>query len=74
MNTATTSNNVEQFPSNPKPQTPREVIRANVDLLIDQLEAGQSEALTSHLAAMGEFHNYLSEPGEQIYMFAGRYS
>ena len=56
MTTAT--NNVETLPSNPKPQTTREVIQANVDLLIEQLEAGHSEALTAYLTAMGRFHNY----------------
>ena len=50
--------NVTTLPSTPKPQTSREVIQANVDLLIAQLEAGHSEALTSYLTAMGRFHNY----------------
>jgi antirestriction protein ArdC len=44
--------------SNPKPQTAKEVIAANVQSLIDQLEAGHSEALTAYLTAMGRFHNY----------------
>ena len=42
----------------PKPQTSREVIQANVSLLIEQLEAGHSEGLTAYLTAMGRFHNY----------------
>ena len=54
----TTANNVTALPSTPKPQTTREVIQANVDLLIQQLEAGHSEALTAYLTAMGRFHNY----------------
>ena len=54
----TTANNVQTLPSTPKPQTTREVIQANVDLLIEQLEAGHSEALTAYLTAMGRFHNY----------------
>ena len=31
---------------------------ANVQLLIEQLEAGHSEGLTAYLTAMGRFHNY----------------
>lgn len=50
--------NVTALPSTPKAQTSREVIQANVDLLIAQLEAGHSGALTSYLTAMGRFHNY----------------
>ena len=46
------------FPSRPKQQTAREVIAANVKLLIEQLEAGHSEGLTAYLTAMGRFHNY----------------
>ena len=52
------ASNVETLPTNPKPQTTREVIQANVDLLIAQLEAGHSEALTAYLTAMGRFHSY----------------
>ena len=45
MNSAATTNNVEQFPSSPKPQTSREVIHCErADLLIEQLEQGHSEA------------------------------
>src|SRR5579875_3248169 len=40
-----TTSNVETLPTTPKPQTTREVIQANVELLIEQLEAGHSEAL-----------------------------
>lgn len=58
MNTTATTSNVEQFSSSLKPQTSREVIQANVQLLIEQLEVGHSEALTDYLAAMGKFHNY----------------
>ena len=39
-------------------QTAKEVIAANVQALIEQLEQGQSEALTAYLTAMGRFHNY----------------
>jgi hypothetical protein len=47
---ATTSNN--------QPKTAKEVIAANVQALIEQLEAGHSEALTAYLNAMSRFHNY----------------
>jgi hypothetical protein len=40
------------------PSTKRELIAANVKLLIEQLEAGKSEALTNYLTAMSRFHNY----------------
>src|SRR5260370_7972411 len=39
-------------------QTAKEVIAANVQGLIEQLEQGHSEALTAYLTAMGRFHNY----------------
>jgi hypothetical protein len=62
MSSIATSNqnrsNVTTLPSTPKPQTSKEVIAANVQLLIEQLEAGHSEALTAYLTAMGRFHNY----------------
>lgn len=41
-----------------KVPTSKELIAANVKLLIEQLEAGHSEALTAFLTAMGRFHNY----------------
>ena len=50
-NTATTSNNSQ-------PKTAKEVIAANVQNLIEQLEAGHSDALTAYLNAMSRFHNY----------------
>jgi hypothetical protein len=49
--TATTS-------SNNQPKTAKEVIAANVQSLIEQLEAGHSDALTAYLNAMSRFHNY----------------
>lgn len=58
---ATTQNetsNVTSLPSTSKAQTAKEVIAANVKLLIEQLEAGHSEGLTAYLTAMGRFHNY----------------
>ncbi len=59
MNTTeSTTSNIATLPAAPKPQTSREVIQANVQLLIEQLEAGHSEGLTANLTAMGRFHNY----------------
>ena len=57
----TTAINVQTSPSSlstPKPQTSKEAIQANVELLIEQLEAGRSDALTAYLTAMGRFHRY----------------
>ena len=39
-------------------QTAKEVIAANVQALIEQLEQGHSDALTAYLNAMSRFHNY----------------
>jgi hypothetical protein len=39
-------------------QTAKEVIAANVQALLEQLEQGHSEALTNYLTTMGRFHNY----------------
>jgi len=36
----------------------QQLIKQNVDFLIQQLEAGKSEALTAYLTAMSRFHNY----------------
>ncbi|MDQ2924414.1 MAG: ArdC-like ssDNA-binding domain-containing protein, partial [Acidobacteriota bacterium] len=65
MNTATvaTTANVTPFTQNltqrqPKQQTSKEVIAANIQALIEQLEQGHSESLTAYLTAMGRFHNY----------------
>jgi hypothetical protein len=52
------TSNVNSLRTAPKPQTSKEVIAANVKLLIEQLEAGHSEGLTAYLTAMGKFHNY----------------
>jgi hypothetical protein len=41
-----------------KPTTKQELIAANIKLLIEQLEAGQSDALTNYLTAMSRFHSY----------------
>ena len=50
--------NIATMTPTTKPQTSKEVIAANVQLLIEQLEAGRSEGLTAYLTAMGRFHNY----------------
>lgn len=60
MNTQTTTN-VTPFTQNLKQQqqqTAKDVIAANVQALIEQLEQGHSEGLTAYLLAMGKFHNY----------------
>ncbi len=36
----------------------QQLIKQNVDSLIQQLESGKSEALTAYLTAMSHFHNY----------------
>ena len=41
-----------------KPNTKQELIAADIKLLIEQLEAGHSDALTNYLTAMSRFHNY----------------
>ncbi|HEY0794266.1 MAG TPA: ArdC family protein [Acidisarcina sp.] len=42
----------------PKQQTAKEAIAANVQALIERLEQGHSDGLTAYLTAMGRFHNY----------------
>jgi hypothetical protein len=44
--------------NNRKPATAQQLIRENVQYLIEQLEAGHSEALTAFLDAMAHFHSY----------------
>ena len=48
--TTNETSNVTSLPTAPKPQTSKEVIAANVKLLIEQLEAGHSEGLTAYVA------------------------
>jgi hypothetical protein len=55
---STAKTDVATLPSSPKAQAAKEIIDANVKLLIEQLEAGHSEGLTAYLTAMGRFHNY----------------
>lgn len=40
------------------PHTAKDIITANIAALIEQLEQGNSKALTEYLAAMGRFHRY----------------
>ena len=58
----TTTSTVTPISENPKQpqqrQTAKEIIAANVKSLIEQLEAGHSDALTAYLDAMSRFHNY----------------
>jgi hypothetical protein len=57
-NDRSNNNTLATLPAPATPQTAKEVIAANVKLLIEQMEAGHSEGLTAYLAAMGKFHNY----------------
>jgi hypothetical protein len=57
MNTTATTNNIAAIDSK-KPTNKQELIAANIKLLIEQLEAGHSEALTNYLTAMSRFHAY----------------
>ena len=57
MSSVATTNSVTALNSK-KPSTKQELIAANIKLLIEQLEAGHSEALTHYLTAMSRFHNY----------------
>lgn len=54
----TTSNTNPVAIDSKKPNTKQELIAANIKLLIAQLEAGHSEALTNYLTAMSRFHTY----------------
>jgi N-terminal domain of anti-restriction factor ArdC len=57
--TTTTVNSSTQNPKQQQqPRTAREVIAASMHSLIEQLEAGRSEALTAYLDAMVHFRNY----------------
>jgi hypothetical protein len=55
--TTDTRTNASQQNTNQR-QTAKELIAANVQSLIEQLEAGHSDALTVYLNAMSRFHNY----------------
>jgi hypothetical protein len=55
MNSAATTHHSQ---AKPQPKTAKEVIAANVQSLIEQLEAGHSDSLTAYLNAMSRFYNY----------------
>jgi len=57
MSSNATTDNIAAIDSK-KPSTKQELIAANIKLLIEQLEAGNSDALTNYLTAMSRFHNY----------------
>jgi hypothetical protein len=58
MNTTTsTPTPIDQNPKQQQRQTAKDIIAANVKSLIEQLEAGHSNALTAYLDAMSRFHN-----------------
>ena len=50
--------NAKALATSQQPKTTRDVIAENVQLLIEQLEAGHSQSLTDYLNAMSRFHNY----------------
>lgn len=59
MNTHSSITPINENPKQPQQrQTAKEMIAANVKCLIEQLEAGKSDALTAYLNAMSRFHNY----------------
>jgi hypothetical protein len=58
MNSAATTNPRSQ--EKPQPKTTKEVFAANVQSLIEKLEAGHSGALTAYLNAMSRFQPQLS--------------
>ena len=59
MNTYQHRYPISETPKQPQQrQTAKDIIAANVKSLIEQLEAGHSDALTAYLDAMSRFHNY----------------
>ena len=59
MNTISSVTPINENPKQPQQrQTAKEMIAANVQSLIKQLEAGHSDALTAYLNAMSRFHSY----------------
>jgi hypothetical protein len=59
MNTTSSVTPISETPKQPQQrQTAKDIIAANVKSLIEQLEAGHSDALTAYLDAMSRFHNY----------------
>jgi hypothetical protein len=59
MTPTSTVTPISENPKQPQQkQTAKEMIAANIKCLIEQLEAGNSDALTAYLDAMSRFHNY----------------
>ncbi len=56
--TANVSTSTQQPKQSQQRQTVKEIIAANVNALIEQLESGHSDALTAYLNAMSRFHTY----------------
>jgi hypothetical protein len=56
--TGSIASNPASDSKNRKPATAQQLVRENVQYLIEQLEAGHSEALTAFLNAMAHFRNY----------------
>ncbi len=56
--TSSIASNPASSSENRKPATAQQLVRENVQYLIEQLEAGHSEALTAYLRAMAAFRNY----------------
>jgi hypothetical protein len=58
MNSAATTTDATTTPNHKQPSQKQKLIAGNVKALIEQLEAGHSDALTAYLNAMSRFHNY----------------
>jgi len=56
--TSINANNPASASAKRKPATAQQLVRENVQYLIEQLEAGHSETLTAYLRAMAIFWNY----------------
>ena len=56
--TSISASNTASDSKNRKPATAQQLVRENVQYLIEQLEAGHSEALTAFLNAMARFRTY----------------
>jgi hypothetical protein len=52
------ASNTASGSENRKPTAAQQLVRENVQYLIEQLETGHSEALTAYLNAMVHFHRY----------------
>jgi N-terminal domain of anti-restriction factor ArdC len=58
MNNAATNTDATPATHRKQPSQKKELIAANVKALIEQLDAGHSDALTAYLNAMSRFHTY----------------